>query len=275
MTNLFHLIGTNMLSFLPRLLEAALVFGIGWWLSGVVRHICVKMLQRAQRDSAVVSFLSSTVKVTVRIIVIIMALSSLGLNTGAIIGAFSALGLGVSLAMKNNMANIACGVQMLFTKPFHAGDYIAAEGVEGTVERVELMFTTLRTFDNKEIVFPNARLCDSVVTNYTAMDKRRVDFDFGISYSDDLAGAKALLLQIAEEDSRVLKVPAPLVAVNKHEKSALLLTAHFWCKTEDYWDVYYAVQEKVKLAFDEHGYHIPFPQVDVHLPAEDSPKQAG
>ncbi|MDD3261568.1 MAG: mechanosensitive ion channel family protein [Oscillospiraceae bacterium] len=252
------------LTFLPKFLEAAIVFAVGWWLSSLVRRLCKKALQRADRGTAVASFLSSAASVAIRVLAGIMALSSLGLNTSVIVGALSALGLGVSLAMKDNMANVACGLQMLFTKPFHAGDYIAAEGVEGTVERMELMFTTLRTYENKEVVFPNARLCSSIVTNYTAMEKRRVDLEFGISYDDDLKGAKELLRQVATNDKRVLPEPAPLVAVSKHGDSALLLTMHLWCKTEQYWDVYYAMQEKVKLAFDENDYHIPFPQVDVH-----------
>lgn len=166
------------------------------------------------------------------------------------------------------MANVACGIQMLFTKPFRVGDYIATEGVEGTVERVELMFTTLHTFDNKEVVFPNSRLADSIITNYTALEKRRLDLEFNIDYSDDLKNAKALLQRLAEKNSKVLTEPAPLVAVKAHGDSAVVLTMRMWCKTEEYWDLYFEMQETVKLAFDANGFHTPFPQIDVHNKTE-------
>ncbi|HCA71432.1 MAG TPA: mechanosensitive ion channel protein MscS [Ruminococcaceae bacterium] len=263
--------GTQFLSgfseFGPRFLEAAVVIFIGWIVSKILRRVCEKALEKANRDLGIISFLSSAVSALVKIIAIIMALSSLGLNTNVIVGAFSAVGFGVSLALKDNMANVAGGIQMLFTKPFHVGDYIAAESVEGTVERIELMFTTLRTFDNKEVIFPNSKLTDSIITNYTAQDKRRLDLEFGIDYSDDLLGAKKLLQKLAEENPKVLSEPAPLVVVSKQGDSAMLLTARLWCKTEEYWNLYFEMQEKVKLAFDANGYHIPYPQMDIHAKA--------
>lgn len=259
---------SGMSDFLPKLIEAVLVIAIGWLLSRVGQRFCKKALVKANRDAGVVSFLSSGTSILIKIVAIIMALSSLGLNTSVIVGGFSAVGLGISLALKNNMANVACGIQMLFTKPFRVGDYIATESVEGTVERVELMFTTLHTFDNKEVVFPNSRLADSIITNYTALEKRRLDLEFGIDYSDDLKNAKALLQRLAEKNSKVLTEPAPLVAVKAHGDSAVVLTMRMWCKTEEYWDLYFEMQETVKLAFDANGFHIPFPQMDVHNKTE-------
>ncbi|WOC31244.1 MULTISPECIES: mechanosensitive ion channel family protein [Caproicibacterium] len=250
--------------FLPRLLAAAVILVVGWALSKLGHRLCEKALEKADRDVGVIAFLASGAAILIKIIAIIMALSALGLDTNVIVGAFSAVGLGISLALKENMANIACGIQMLFTKPFRIGDYIAAEDVEGTVERVELMFTSLRTFDNKEVVFPNSKLADSVITNYTAQEKRRLDMDFSIAYSDDLQGAKALLQKLAEQNSKVQQQPAPLIAVKAQADSAVVLTVRMWCQTEAYWDLYYEMQESVKLAFDANGYHIPFPQLDVH-----------
>lgn len=251
-------------TFLPKLLEAVIVIAIGWVVSKVCRRLCKRALEKANRDIGAISFLSSAVSVGIKLITIIMALSSLGLNTNVIVGAFSAVGLGVSLALKDNMANVAGGIQMLFTKPFHVGDYIAAENVEGSVERIELMFTVLRTPDNKEVIFPNSRLTDSIITNYTAQKKRRLDMEFGISYSDDLIGAQRLLRKIVEKNTKVMKEPAPLIAVNRHGDSAVVLTVRLWCKTEEYWNLYFEMQETVKLAFDKAGYHIPFPQLDIH-----------
>lgn len=256
-----------MLAFLPKLLAAAVIVVAGLVLSRLARRLCETAMERSNRDVGVISFAGSAVSVVVKVIAAVIALSALGVDTSVLVGGLSAVGLGISLALKNNMANVACGLQMLFTKPFKAGDYIAADAggkTEGTVERIELMFTTLRTFDNKEVVIPNARLADSVVTNYTAMDKRRLDLDFSIAYGDDLAAAKEVLRETVTADARVLNAPAPLVAVNRCGDSAVQLTAHLWCRTEAYWDLYYALQEAVKLAFDAHGIHIPYPQVDVH-----------
>lgn len=254
----------GMSDFFPKLIAAMIIIAVGWGLSKVGHRFCQKALTKANRDAGVISFLSSAFAILIKVVAIIMALSSLGLNTSVIVGAFSAVGLGITFALKNNMANVACGIQILFTKPFRTGDYIETEGVEGTAERVELMFTTLRTFDNKEVVFPNSRLADSIITNYTALEKRRLDLEFSIDYSDDLEGAKALLQHLAEKNDKVLAEPAPMVAVKAHGDSAVVLTMRLWCKTEEYWDLNFEMQEIVKLAFDANGYHIPFPQMDVH-----------
>lgn len=274
MPNSWTRFANNVTEFLPELLTGLIIVAIGWGVSNLSRRICARALRRAERDATVVSFLSSAVAVMVKVVAVIMALSTLGLNTNVIVGGFSALGVGISLALKNNMANVACGIQMLFTKPFLAGDYIAAEDVEGTVERIDLMFTTLRTSDNKVVILPNSSLCESIIINYTRTETRRLDLSYGISYEDDLEGAKVLLRGLLQAEPRVLAEPAPLVAVDKHGDSAVILAVHIWCKNEDYWDLYYAMQERVKLAFDEHGYHIPYPQMDIHNLADNAGKAA-
>ena len=257
---------TWLLGMLPKLLAAAAIVVAGWLLSRLARKLFEKAMEKSNHEVGAISFLGSAASVIVKIVAVIMALSALGVNTAVLVGGLSAISLGISLALKDNMANVASGLQMLVTKPFHVGDYIATEDdVEGTVERIELMFTTLRTFDNKQVVIPNARLANAILTDYTAMDKRCLSLTFSVSYDDDLAYAKEVLHQTAAADKRVLADPAPLVAVNRHGDSGVELIVRLWCKTDDYWPLYYALQENVKLAFDTHGIHIPCAQVEVHM----------
>ena len=201
----------------------------------------------------------------IKIIISITALAQLGVEVGSIIAAIGAAGVTVGLALKENMANVASGAQIIFTKPFTVGDYLLLDNVEGVVERIEIMFTTLRTFDNKEIVIPNSKVTVSTITNYTAMKTRRLDLHYSISYNDDLAKVKAVLGELVEKNPLVEKTPEPLVAVEEHKDSCIQMLVRVWCKTDDYWPLYYQMQEEVKLAFDRAGIHIPFPQMDVHV----------
>lgn len=265
---------TWLLAILPKLLAAAAILVAGFFLSRFARKLCEKAMEKSSREVGVISFLGSAASVIVKIVAAIIALSALGVDTAVLVGGLSAISLGISLALKDNMANVASGLQMLVTKPFHVGDYIKTEDdVEGTVGRIELMFTTLRTFDNKQVIIPNARLANAVLIDYTAMDKRCLSLTFSVSYDDDLAYAKEVLRQTAVADKRVLVDPAPLVAVNRHGDSGVELMARLWCKTDDYWPLYYTLQEAVKLAFDAHGIHIPCTQVEVHLDRMPVPKE--
>lgn len=258
--------GQWVLDFLPKLLAAAVIVVVGLFIGRILKKVCTKALEKANREVGMVSFISSAVSVIIKIFTAVIAISALGVDMSVIVGGLSAVGLGITLALKNNMANVASGLQMIFTKPFKVGDYIATDdGVEGTVERVELMFSVLRTFDNKEIVIPNAKLADNVVTNFSAMENRRMDLRFSVAYGDDLLHAKAVLYETVSKDKRILEDPPLFVGVDQCGDSAVQLLARLWCKTDDYWDLYYALQEAVKLAFDENGVHMPFPQMDVHV----------
>ena len=258
--------GQWVLDFLPKLLAAAVIVVVGLFIGRILKKVCKKALEKANREVGMVSFISSAVSVIIKIFTAVIAISALGVDMSVIVGGLSAVGLGITLALKNNMANVASGLQMIFTKPFKVGDYIATDdGVEGTVERVELMFSVLRTFDNKEIVIPNAKLADNVVTNFSAMENRRMDLRFSVAYGDDLLHAKAVLYETISKDKRILEDPPLFVGVDQCGDSAVQLLARLWCRTDDYWDLYYALQEAVKLAFDENGVHMPFPQMDVHV----------
>ncbi|CAB1246516.1 putative Small-conductance mechanosensitive channel [Ruminococcaceae bacterium BL-4] len=253
---------------LPRLIGALLIFAIGWKLSDWMIQIGKRMLNRTGVETGFVTFVGSLLKILLKVIVVIAVLDQLNVNVSAIVAAVGAAGVTAALALKDNLSNVACGAQIILTKPFKVGDYIAMDSTEGTVMRIEMMFTVLKTFDNREVVIPNSTLTAAVITNYTAMENRMLDLTYGISYQDDLLAAKAVLQKLAEENPKILKEPAPMVVVREHGASAVHLLLRVWCKTTDYWSLYYEMQEQVKLAFDRAGLTIPFDQVDVHLKDE-------
>lgn len=256
-------------SSLPRILGALLILGIGWWLSNQAVRLMFRAMSRSKTDTGLVTFISSLARVLLKMIVCITAAAQLGMNVGSIIAAVGAAGLTIGLAVKDNMANIACGAQIIFTKPFRVGDYILFEETEGTVERIETMFTTLRTFDNKEVVIPNAKITSGVIVNYSAMATRRLDLKYTVGYDEDLGKVKSLLGDLAGRNSMVLDSPAPLVAVGEHGENGITVEVRAWCETDDYLTLYFDMQEKVKLAFDEAGIRIPHNQLDVHIKPEE------
>ena len=250
---------------LPNVVGAILIFVVGWWLSNVIIRLMKRAMLRVRTEVGIITFICSLANAAIKIIISITALAQLGVEVGSIIAAIGAAGVTVGLALKENMANVASGAQIIFTKPFTVGDYLLLDNVEGVVERIEIMFTTLRTFDNKVIVIPNSKVTVSTITNYTAMKTRRLDLHYSISYNDDLAKVKAVLGELVEKNPLVEKTPEPLVAVEEHKDSCIQMLVRVWCKTDDYWPLYYQMQEEVKLAFDRAGIHIPFPQMDVHV----------
>jgi len=256
-------------SSLPRILGALLILGIGWWLSNQAVRLMFRAMSRSKTDTGLVTFISSLAKVLLKMIVCITAAAQLGMNVGSIIAAIGAAGLTIGLAVKDNMANIACGAQIIFTKPFRVGDYILFEETEGTVERIETMFTTLRTFDNKEVVIPNSKITSGVIVNYSAMATRRLDLKYTVGYDEDIGKVKSLLENLSGRNSMVLDSPAPLVVVGEHGENGITVEVRAWCKTDDYLTLYFDMQEKVKLAFDEVGVRIPHNQLDVHLKPEE------
>ena len=273
MSSMWSAFLTWLVSMLPRLAASVLLFGLGWWLSNVVTRLMRRAVTRAKGDAGVTTFLSSLLNILLKVIISIMAIAQLGVDVTSLIAAIGTAGLAVGLAMKDNMSNVASGAQIVLTGPFHVGDYLSvpAESVEGTVERIEMMYTTLRTFDNKEVVLPNMKLTSSTIVNYTAMKTRRLDLTYSVSYSTDLDQAKALLTRLCEEEEKIEKDPVPLIAVGEYGDSSIAIVVKVWCKIENYWDAYYAMQGRVKQEFDKVGIEIPFPQLDVHFPEKETP----
>lgn len=226
-----------------------------------------KLCERKNKDfdRTVYRTLSYILKIGAKVLVVLTLVSYVGMDTSAVSALLASLGVGVGLAVNGTLSNLAGGILLLFTRPFRDGDYISANGFEGTVEDILICNTKIRTNDNRVVYLPNGKLSTGEIVNYSEKPIRRVDFTFSVSYADDFEKAKALILQVAAQNPRVLPDPPPKARVTRHEESGIALFAAVWCKTEHYWDVRFDMNEAVKKSFDENGITIPFPQMDVHL----------
>lgn len=251
-----------------NLLVALVIFYIGRWLALGAARLVSKALLLRKVDKAVVSFLSSIVYAGALIAVALIALSHLGVQTTSFIAILGAAGLAIALALQGSLSNFASGVLIIIFRPFKAGDMVDVAGISGVVQRVDIFQTIFKTGDNKKIIVPNSQITGGAIINYSAEARRRIDLVIGISYDSDLRQAKQILEEILSADSRILQDPAPVVAVSALADSAVQLIVRPWVEAENYWPVYWATLEKIKLAFDEQGIEIPFPQMSLHMKRE-------
>ncbi len=249
----------------PKVLAALAIFIIGRIVVGIITGVVRRMMRKGGMDETLTKFVGSLTKFALLTIVLIAALGALGIQTASFIAILGAAGLAVGLALQGSLSNFAAGVLVIVFRPFKAGDFIEAGGVKGTVVEVQVFNTVLKTPDNRKVIIPNNAITASNITNFSAHATRRVDMTFGIGYGDDIKKAKETLDALVAEDSRILKDPAPMVAVSELADSSVNFVVRPWVKREDYWGVFSGFQEKVKTAFDAQGISIPFPQTDVHL----------
>jgi small conductance mechanosensitive channel len=253
------------LGYLLQLVAAIVIFYVGRIVAKGVSRLLERGLLARSVDKAVVAFLVSIVYAIILIATILMALSQLGVQTTAFIAILGAAGLAIGLALQGSLANFASGILIILFRPFKAGDFIDGGGVSGTVEKIEIFQTQMKTPDNKRVIVPNAQITSNPITNYSAEATRRVDLVIGISYDSDLLMAKKTLEEILQNDERVLADPPFSIKVAALADSSVNLNVRPWVNSADYWGVYWDTLEKVKLIFDEKGIGIPFPQMDVHL----------
>ena len=254
-----------LLAELPKLISAVLIIAIGLWLNNLLVKLMYRAMMKSKTDAGIITFFCSLTRSILKVVIFITALSQLGMNMSSVIAAIGAVGLTIGLALNSSMSNIASGAQIIFTKPFHVGDYIVLDTIEGTVDRIEIMVTTLTTFDNKKVFIPNSKVTASIITNYSATETRQLSLNYVISYNEDIAAVKNLLTDLTENNEMIRKEPAPLIAVGKYVDNGITIEVKIWCKNEDYWTLYHDMQENVKLAFDEAGIHTPMNQVDIHM----------
>ena len=251
--------------YVPKIILALLTLGIGLWVIRIVVKMMMKQLKKRKVDPSLEHFLESLVGILLKIMLFITVISMFGVQMTSFIAILGAAGLAVGLALQGSLANLAAGVLILLFKPFKVGDLIEAQGFLGTINKIQIFSTLIKTPDNKMVVMPNGVLTSGAITNYTAEKVRRVDLTFGIGYGDDIKKAQDLLLEMVGKHKKVLKDPAPMVRVSELADSSVNFTVRPWCKTEDYWDVFFDLTEQVKLRFDKEGISIPFPQRDVHM----------
>ena len=248
-----------------KILAAVLIFVIGRWLSKVISKAIEKSLLKAEVDKTVTKFVKNLTQVGILIFVIIAVLANLGVETAQFAVAIGAAGLAIGLALQGSLANFASGFLMIIFHPFKVGDVIQASGVLGRVEAIQLFNTILNTPDNIRVIIPNAQVTGGNILNYTTNGTRRVDLVIGVSYEDDLKRAKEVIETVLAGDEKVLKDPVPTVAVSELGDSSVNFVVRPWVKAVDYWDAYFDITAKVKLALDKNGISIPYPQRDVHI----------
>jgi small conductance mechanosensitive channel len=253
-----------------KLLLAVAVLAIGWWLVGRLMALMNKAMERARVEVTLRRFLRSLVGIGLKVVLLIIFASMVGVETASLIALLGAAGLAVGLALQGSLANFAGGVLILFFRPFKAEDVIEAQGFVGIVQEIQIFNTILRTLDNQRVVIPNALLSNGCVKNLFAEPTRRVDLKFGISYGDDIAKTRRVFQELLDADDRVLANPPADIFLAEHGESSINFLVRPWVKSADYWPVYFDMMEAVKLAFDREGISIPFPQRDVHFyPAGD------
>lgn len=246
-------------------LGAVAIAVVGLIVIKLVLKLTRKTLTKTTLDAAMHKFVTNVVKVVLGIVLIVVLLGYLKVPTAPLVTVLGAGGAAIALALKDSLGNIAGGIIILANKPFKKGDVIDVAGTNGIVDSIDLLVTTLKTFDNKVVIVPNGSITTSVIVNYSQEDYRRVDCVFGIGYDSDIAKAKDVLLAVAESCPEVVPQPQPACGVSEHGDSAILLYLKVWCRNEDYWEVRYFLEEQVKLAFDEANITIPYPQMDVRV----------
>ncbi len=257
---------TSFLAFLPHLLQALLILVLGYFATRIIPRPIGAMLKRTSIDAVAVKYIQRVVKITLWVLIAVMALDKIGVPVTSLLTVLAAVGAAVALAIRDNLANLASGVVLLFSKPFKAGDFIEIGDLAGTVTEIELMQTYLDTVGNMRIAVPNTKMMTETIVNYSTHDVRRQDLVFSISYENDLLKAKTLLQELADTHPLVLKEPAPpRVVVSEYAASSINLTAQLWCSTSEYWNLRFDLNEKVKALFDQNGIVIPYNQLDVHL----------
>ncbi len=253
------------ISAFPKLIAGLIIFIIGWWLTKIICKIVVRAMSRAKVDKTVISFLNSTTNAILKVLVILCVLSTIGFDITTLIATVSAATFSIGLALKDSLTNVASGTLIIINKKLKVGDYIETEGLKGNIVKIDMMYTTLCTYDNKEILIPNSRLTSNNITNYFVREERRVDLIIPISYSEDIEKARNIIMNLINNYEPILKEKYNRVAVEKLNESSVDLSVWVWCTSQDYWKVFYSIQENIKTALEQNGISIPFNQLDVHL----------
>ena len=252
-------------SFGSKLLVALLVFFIGRWIVKKLNRLVINILTKRHVEASLATFTKSLVSITLNFTLVIIIISVLGIETSSFIALFASAGVAVGMALSGTLQNFAGGVMILLFKPFKVGDYIEAQGQSGTVKEIQIFNTIITTTDNKVIIIPNGGLSTGIMMNYSKESQRRVDWVFGIGYGDSYKHAKAVIARLLDNDPRVLKDPNYFIALTALNSSSVDIVVRAWVKAENYWGVFFDMNEKVYKTFAEENLNIPFPQMDVHL----------
>ncbi len=249
-----------------KILAALIIYIVGAWLIRKSKKLLRKIFIKRGVDPSLASFLLSFVSITFSVLLIITVISILGVDTTSFVALLAGSGLAIGMAMSGTLQNFAGGIMILLFKPFKVGDYIDAQGFSGTVQSIEITTTHITTPDHKTVILPNGALSNGSINNYSATGTRRCDWNIGISYGDDVAKAKEVILNIIKNHPAIINTPAePVAVLSNLADSAVIITARAWVNSENYWTLFYEVNETVYNELPKNGINFPFPQMDVHL----------
>ena len=264
--SLVSTLGRIIADFGMKFVAAIAIWVVGFW---VVKKLVASIsfgMKAHKVDPSLASFSVSFLNITLKIFVIIIILTTLGVQMTSIVAVLGAASLAIGTALSGTLQNVAGGMVLLMFKPFRVGDtIITADGKTGVVKKIMIFTTQINTFDNQILYLPNGALSNGVITNLSQGDNRRTDLSVGISYGDDVRSARDLVMKILSKDKRVLKTPKPEVLLSSLDDSAVTLTVRYWTKYSDLFAVRADVLETIYDEFPKHKLNFPFPQVDVHM----------
>ncbi len=249
----------------PKLITAILVWIVGSWVIKGLNMALSRMLDKANVDDSLKPFVKGLVGALLKVLLIITVLGMVGIEMTSFIAILGAAGLAIGMALSGTLQNFAGGVMILLFKPYKIGDVIDAQGYVGKVSEIQIFNTIMKTPDNKTIIIPNGPLATGSMVNFSTEATRRVDWTFGIGYGDDVSQAKNVMKALCDADDRILKDPETFIAVSELADSSVNFTVRAWVKAEDFWGVYFDMNENIYNTFNKEGLNIPYPQMDVHV----------
>jgi len=251
---------------LADLLSAVLTFVICLIVIGIIMKILSRLLSSSKRlNGTLRGFLLGTARLLLWMIAIIIIAGELGIPTASLVALLSVAGLALSLSVQGVMTNLFSGITLLMTHPFSDGDFVELAGRTGTVKNVGLIYTTIDTLDNVAVNIPNGDVIGSSVVNYSAEPMRRVDMYFSAAYTEPTEKVKAAIMEVIDSDSRIVRDPAPFVALSQYKDNSIEYVVRVWVKNADYWDVHFALNENVRESFAKNGVAMSFAHVNVHI----------
>ena len=253
---------------LPNLVMAIIIFFVGFWVIKFINKMVSRFFAKKDYDETLESFLQSFISITLKALLFVLVVTQLGVKTSSLVAIIGAAGLAIGLALQGSLANFAGGVLILIFKPFKVGDFISAQGIDGTVKEISIFNTKLSTFGNQIAILPNGQLSNGNIINYNMESTRRDKIDVGIGYGSNIKQAKEILLEICAENPNINTEPAPEVYVGALGDSSVDLTLRFWANNDVFWPAHFYVIEQTKLRFDAAGIEIPFPQRVMHQAAK-------
>jgi small conductance mechanosensitive channel len=259
--------GQELIDFLPTLLTALVILFAGLWIVKMINKVIRKFFNKKDYDPTLENFIASLINWGLKILLFVIVINQLGVESASLVAIIGAAGLAIGLALQGSLANFAGGVLILLLKPFKVGDFISAQGVDGTVKEISIFTTKLLTIGNQLAVIPNGKLSNETIINYTEEGIRREALTFGISYNSDIKTAKDILLALATEQQTTLKDEdhAPQVVVTELADSSVNLSLRYWTDNDDFWATRFYTLEEGKKRLEAAGIEIPFPQRDVHI----------